>query len=189
MPPTDLLDMFKQRPAKGSSPARATSRSREGASHGTSRGSDGTFGTKKRLLGGAVLTLLLALAFTAGVGVGRSSRPAPAGETLARVVKPVDLWGIRSRVLPNVGLKADDLKVKVVKELVRRWPGFSDHTYVVEGTDKNGKPTSQFRIVLKGFTSRDEAQEAASDLSLWAVEGFMPFTDSRPERMPEQKTK
>ena len=182
MAPTDLLDMFKQRPAKGSSPARATSRSRDG-SHGSQRGAGGGPELKKRLLGGSVLLLLMALAFTAGIGVGQRRRPAVV-EPTPLAARVVEYWGLRGKALPNTGLKADDLKTRVVGELVRRWPELSNHTYVVDLKDKNGKPTTQFRLVLKGFTSREDAQAFAAELGVWAVEGYLPFTECRPERMP-----
>ena len=181
MPPTDLLDMFNQRPAKGSSPARATSRSRDGSQ---GRGSGGGAETKKRVLGATVMVLLLALAFAAGVGVGRAHH-AGGGEPLALVAKPVDHWGLRGVWLPSVGLKADNLKQRVLEELIRRWPELSNHTSVIDAADKTGKPTGQFRVMLQGFESREDAQSVAADLGVWTVEAYFPFRDCRAERMPK----
>lgn len=186
--PTDLLDMFKQRPAKGSSPARATSRTRDTAPHGSSRGmgTGDTGGTRKLVLGGAVMILLLALAFTAGVGVGRARRPAADPALLAARSTPdtpTESWGIRGRSLPSLAAKGDSLRIRVLEELIRRWPELSNFTSVVDGKDKTGKPTGLFRIVLAGFRSKDDAQAVAADLAVWAVDGYLPFSDSRPERM------
>lgn len=178
MPPTDLLDMFKPRPTRGSSPARATSRPRES-------GAGGAIGPKKLWLAGTVVVLLMALAFTAGVGVGRSRRVTSEAPALAAPVKPpVDHWGIRSKTLPSVGAKADSLKVRMFEDLIRRWPELSGHVYVVDAYDKNQQvKQGQFRLVVKDFQSREDAKSVATDLWVWSLDGLIPFEGCRPERM------
>jgi len=193
---TDLLDIFNARPRKGSSPARATSRptreSRPGGSWGggssgggsSGDGSSGGFGGRGKLvLGGTVMVLLLALAFTAGVGVGRARRgvATPATPSLAAV--PREAWGVKSKALPNLGSKAD-LRTRIVSELYRRWPELEPHTYVADVVDKFGKTTQgQFRMILKDFDSRQDVQAVVRDLSVWQIDGQMPFEGSRPELM------
>lgn len=177
---TDLLDMFKPRPVKGSSPARATSRAREPRSGGGS-----SPGTKRLVLGGAVMVLLLALAFTAGVGVGRSRRGGSEAPALARPT-PVatERWELKSHALPALGAAADSLKYRAIKNLVLRHPELSSRAFVADVFDKNGKAVlGQFRLVLRDFESRQDAQSVAGDLQVWAVDSHIPFEACRPERM------
>jgi len=181
---TDLLDIFNSRPRRGSSPARATSRPREPRSGGSSGG--GSPGRGRLLLGGTVMVLLVALAFTAGVGVGRSRRgvAAPTPGLAAVPTAPRESWGVRSKALPNLGSKADNLRNRIVAELYRKWPDMESHTYVADVLDKAGKATpGQFRLILKDFETRQEAQAAVSDLGIWQIDGQMPFDGCRPERM------
>ena len=182
---TDLLDIFNSRPKKGSSPARATSRpTREPRSGGSP---DGGSPRGRLMLGGTVMVLLLALAFTAGVGVGRARRgaaPATPGLVAGLAPAPREAWGIKSKAVPNLGSKADNLRTRIVAELYRRWPELEPHTYVADVVDKNGKPTpGQFRLLLKDFESRQDAQAVLTDLSIWQIDGQMPFDGCRPERM------
>jgi hypothetical protein len=177
--------MCKQRPSKGSSPARATSRSRNDAPPRSS-GDGSSSGTRRLVLGGAVMVLLLALAFTAGVGVGRSKRPAAAPEPALAAVKPADRWGIRGRSLPLLApTKLDNLKSRMIEDFVRRWPHLADQLDVQDNKDKNNKPLGTFRLVVRGFDTRDDAMAEAENLTLWVIDGQMPFRDSRPERMPD----
>ncbi len=177
---TDLLDIFNSRPKRGSNPARATTRSRE--SHGGSSG--GPPGRGRLLLGGTVVVLLLALSFTAGVGVGRARR-VPTGPALVAPgpSAPRESWGMRSKALPKLTAKADSLQGRSLADLYRRWPDLQGRIYVSEVLDKSQKPTGQFRLLIKDYETRDEALAQLSDLALWQIDGFMPFDNCRPERM------
>lgn len=137
------------------------------------------------MLAGTVMVLLLALAFTAGVGVGRNKRVTTEGAALAAPVRaPTSHWGIRSRTLPSLGAKTENLKQKMVSDLIKRWPGLSSHLAVEDAVDKNNQPKpGQFRIVVKDFDSRDDAKAVEADLSVWAVDGILPFENCRAVRM------
>ena len=178
--PTDLLDMFKGQPTRGSSPARATSRTRPDAGRG-----QGGYAKKQLALAGTVMVLLMALAFTAGVGVGRNKRGQTESAALAAPVKAqTSHWGIRSKTLPSTGAKTENLQLKMARDLNKRWPELSLHVTFVDALDKNNVPKpGQFRIIVKDFDSRDDAKSVEADLSVWAVDGILPFENCRAERM------
>lgn len=174
---TDLLDMFRTKSARAGSGARAVSRPTAG------EGKVIVLGRRQILLGGSVLALFVALAFVAGVAVGRSKGPA-SDVTLVKPAQrpsvPSSVWMLRSRAMPRLGMGAENLEQKAIESFGERFPKLAPFLSSIPVDDGKGKVVAgQFALVLKGFETRKMADDWRMSLSVWEIEGFLPFEASR----------
>jgi hypothetical protein len=149
---TDLLDVFRTPSAPRAS-------------------SGGTALERRRrvVLGGTIAGLLLALAFTAGIGLARRgkapSTPAPALASVRR-----GEWILRSEVPRVSSAGAADLVEALPRELVARFPDLRGRVKVAAGSTK-----ASMKVIVSGFRTREEAERALRALATWNVESSFPF--------------
>lgn len=180
---TDLLDFFGAKGKKKSGGARArASGSRE------PRGA-WVLGRTHLLLGAAGVVVLMLLCFVLGLSVGRKKAAPGDVPLLARADKAATAaagraWSIRSRILPRVGSGAETLVETAKAGFARAFPILAPHLDTQQVYDKKGKlDPSSFRLVIRGFPSREAAESWTNDLAVWAAGDFVPFAGSRPEQL------
>ncbi len=176
---TDLLDFFgSKRTQKGGGARARASAPREPRSAVV-------LGRAHVLLGAAGLVVLMLLSFVFGLSVGRRKAAAASDPSLA-VVKPatpVRTWSIRSRRLPRVGSGAEALIEVTQAEFARKFPMLSGYLDTQDDYTKKGvKDPGFFRLVIRGFPTREAADSWRNDLQAWAVGEYIPFFDARPEQ-------
>ncbi len=173
---TDLLDFFGSKGTKKAGGARARA-----SSPREPRGSF-VFGRVHVLLGAAGVVVLMLLSFVFGLSVGRR-KAAPGEVTLVAKAVPRP-WTIRSRNLPRVGSGAEALVEVARAEFARAFPVLAPHIDTQQVYDRKGKlDPGMFRLVIRGFPSRDAAESWCNDLYVWSVGDYVPFVGARPEQI------
>lgn len=176
---TDLLDFFGSKGTKKAGGARARASS--------PREPRGAFvlGRVHVLLGTAGLVVLLLLSFVFGLAVGRRKAAAAGGVTLVAKAPPVVRpWVLRSRSLPRVGSGAEALVEVARAGFARTFPNLAPYLDTQQVYDKKGKlDPGMFRLVIRGFPSRDAAESWCNDLYVWSVGDYVPFGGARPEQI------
>ncbi len=173
---TDLLDFFGQKGTKKPGGARAR------ASAPREPRTALVLGRAHVLLGAAGLVVLMLLSFVFGLSVGRRKATAGGDPALAAVkpTTPVRTWSIRSRSLPRVGSGAEALIEVAQAEFARKFPLLSGYLDTTDVFDKKGKKDpGYFRLVIRGFPTREAADSWRNDLQAWSVGDYVPFLDAR----------
>lgn len=176
---TDLLDFFGAKGTKKSGGARARA-----SSPREPRGA-WVLGRAHVLLGAAGVVVLMLLSFVFGLSVGR--RKATAGEVPLFPVKPAAVtrsWSIRSRILPRVGSGAETLVEVARTGFARKFPDLAPYLDTQKVFDKKGKEDpGSFRLVVRGFPTREAADSWCNDLHVWVAADYVPFHEARPEQL------
>jgi hypothetical protein len=149
---TDLLHLFRSPAAPRARSARSPADRR-----------------RRLALGGTIAGLVVALAFTAGVGFARKGKsPAAPLPALASVRRGE--WILRSEVPRVSSAGAADLVEALPRELVARFPELRGRVKVAPGSTK-----ASMKVIVSGFRTREEADRALRALATWNVESSFPF--------------
>ena len=174
---TDLLEVFRG-PREGETPpARKGDRKRKRtkASAGRRPLFEGlVLGPRQVLLASCVMVLLLVLAFTVGLGVGRRGGPSAGGEALSRPSGgAAAVWYIQGRVPRRDVLRGEEVDPDLLEEDLIRQHGFrATDLRVTEGE------RGYFLVHYGPFTSKEKARKILRDhnLGYLSVQGTYPFS-------------
>lgn len=174
-----MLEVFRGsgRPAGGGAPKKPARRkpSKRAGVRGLFGGAHGLFlAPRQLLLVSCVLVLLLVLAFTVGLGMGRRGGHAGEGAALSRTTEaPGALWYIKGRIPRRDLLSSETVDPEQVRaELVRRH-GFRPSDLRIDEGERG-----YFFVFYGPFSSQEQARRLLREhhLSVLEVRGTYPFT-------------
>ena len=179
---TDLLEVFRS-PREGAATDPGKSRSRKSRKKTRSKGNGGmlsgfeglVLGPRQILLASCVMVLMLVLAFTVGLGVGRRGGPNSPGEALSRTGGGPDaaaVWYIQGRVPRRHVLRGTEVDPDLLKDDLVRQHGFRPTDLRVTEGERG------FFFVHYGpFASQEQARKVLRDhnLAYLSVQGTWPF--------------
>jgi len=178
---TDLLEVFRgprETGASASSSASGRKPKKRSKKSGAKRsGLDGlVLGPRQVLLASCVMVLMLVLAFTVGLGVGRRGAPGNGQDALSR---PADtghtaaVWYIQGRVPRRSVMYGEEVDPDLLKEDLVAQHGFrASDLRVTEGE------RGYFFVHYGPFTSKDQARKVLreNNLGYLKVQGTYPFS-------------
>jgi hypothetical protein len=177
--PSDLLDVFRGRPAR-SRGARAVSRPLVDR-----KGGEVLLSRRQVLLGGAALGLLVLLAFVGGTAVGRGRRDGVAMANVPKSGPAATVYQFRSRELSRLSAEGGDAQADALESFRRAFPDLAPGVFAVRAEDARGREKpGAFRLLVRGFADRKQATSWLFHVKGWQVGGTLPFEDSRPEPAP-----
>ena len=140
-------------------------------------GFDGlVLGPRQILLASCVMVLMLVLAFTVGLGVGRRGGPSTRGDALSRTGgggNPAAAWYIQGRVPRRDVLRGAEVDPDLLKEDLIRQHGFRPADLRVTEGERG-----YFFVHYGPFASKEQARKVLRDhnLGYLSVQGTYPFS-------------
>jgi hypothetical protein len=178
---SDLLDVFRGKPARTGG-ARAVSRG-----SGERRRGEVVLSRAQVTLGGAVAGLLVLLAFMGGTAVGRhrTHDVALVREKDASSGARAPAYQFRSREMSRLAPDGSDLLSQSVDSFRSTYGSLAPGLSVIPAEDAKGhtKP-NMFRLLVRGFQSRNDANNWLFQVKAWNVLGQYPFEFSVAEPVP-----
>ena len=176
---TDLLEVFRgPREGSGQAKGRSSSGSRRkgSARRKVSAGFEGvSLGPRQVLLASCVMVLLLVLAFTVGLGVGRRGGPATAGPDLSRTQagRAAAVWYVQGRVPRRDVMRGEEVDPDRLKDDLVREHGFRASDLRVSEGERG-----YFFVHYGPFASEEEARNVLREhnLGYLNVRGTYPFS-------------